>query len=405
MALPKLRPLDTFAVQEGERTYLALRDTEGYSDNLVLLSPIDALIALRLDGKTTAAKVAEDIGTQAGIDEFPVKRVWDLVLTLDKNLMLESEHFLEHKKSVTEAFLKSGERPAFMAERGYPGEAEALSKTLDEYLSLPELGSPPKKNRSLTALVAPHIDYDRGKAGYGWAYREIMRSGLADLYVVLGVAHSTPPTPLVLSNKDYGTPFGPAETDRDLAAALAKDAPYNILADEVAHRTEHSIEFQAVFLKHAQRRLGGDFKILPVLCSSCDLSSAGPGERTLKTLELLEKKLKDYPGKVCLLAGVDLAHVGPRFGDKEAVSEELLARVEEQDRDSLALVLAKEPDAFLDSVMSDGNRRNVCGVVALYVFSWLQKRLHPNSKGRLLHYAHSPDPSGGEVTFASLAFR
>ena len=49
--------------------------------------------------------------------------------------------------------------------------------------------------------------------------------------------------------------------------------------------------------------------------------------------------------------------------------------------------------------------RKQFGVSALYAFSHLHKRLFPNSKGESLHYAHAADPTGGVVTFASLAFR
>ena len=51
--LPRLRAIDAFPVEEKGSTYMALRDNDGYSDQVVLLSPIDTLIAGCLDGKTT----------------------------------------------------------------------------------------------------------------------------------------------------------------------------------------------------------------------------------------------------------------------------------------------------------------------------------------------------------------
>ena len=67
--------------------------------------------------------------------------------------------------------------------------------------------------------------------------------------------------------------------------------------------------------------------------------------------------------------------------------------------------LALDADGFLDSVMRDGNLRKVCGVSALYAFSRIHKKLFPQAKGEVLHYGHAADPTGGEVTFASMAFR
>lgn len=387
--------------------FLSLRDPEGFTDKLILLSPLDALIAARLNGRTPAAKIAEAVSRQTGVAAVTAERVEELVRALDENLMLDNGRFREHQQDLADGFLKSPSRPARLAGRSYAAGANELGKTLDAFFELP--GGPGKDFESgaapLTGLVAPHIDFERGNLGYAWAYREVLRSGLADLYVIFGVAHQAPPTPLILTRKDHETPFGPARVDGKLAAALAEGAPYDLSKDELIHRNEHSIEFQAVYLKYAQKRLGGDFKILPILCSSCDLQGEEPGERTMKTLERLRDILKDYPGKVCLLAGVDLAHIGPCFGDPEDVTPEVIEKTLRQDRKILERLLDRDPEGFLASVMADGNSRKVCGVSALHAFSWLHRELFPKSKGEILHLGHAADPGGGEVTFASMAFR
>ena len=404
MRQPKLRALEAFPIQDGERTYLALRDGEGFSSKLLLLSAVDAAIACRLDGEASAEDIAAELARQAGVEDFPAKRVTDLVRMLDENLMLESDRFLARRQKVVAEFRDAPSRPAFLAGQSYPGDPEGLSKTLDGILEL----APDPRGRErcgrLNGLVAPHIDFDRGKDGYARAYREVFRSGLADLYVILGVAHACPETPFVLAKKDFETPFGPAPADHELAQALADAAPYDIRADEFVHRTEHSIEFHAVFLKHVQRRIGGAFKILPLLCSSCDLDGSRAGKRALAFLDALEKLLKAYPGKVCLLAGVDFAHVGPRFGDPGPLTQEALRDVEARDRRSIERVLDQDPQGFLESVMDDGNQRKVCGVAALHAFCRLHGRLWPDSCGELLHYGRAADPAGGEVSFASLSF-
>jgi len=251
----------------------------------------------------------------------------------------------------------------------------------------------------LTGLVAPHIDLARGARGYAKAYRELFKRAPADLYVILGVAHSTPPTPFVLTTKDYATPLGTLATDRGLVRSLREDGPFDPLQDEREHGTEHSIEYQTVFLSLLKTP-----RLLPVLCSSCDLEGARPGIRSMAMLRLMARDLRAYPGRVCLIAGVDLAHVGPCFGDAEALTPGRLARVRAQDLACLRHALRRDADGFLRSIMADDNKRSVCGVFALYAFLWLHKRLFPRSGGRLLHYGRASDPAGGEVTFASLAF-
>ena len=57
-------------------------------------------------------------------------------------------------------------------------------------------------------------------------------------------------------------------------------------------------------------------------------------------------------GKVVVVAGADLAHVGPRFGDK-AYGEGQRRRLEAQDRASLERAVAGEPREFWDHVAAD----------------------------------------------------
>lgn len=122
-----------------------------------------------------------------------------------------------------------------------------------------------------------------------------------------------------------------------------------------------------------------------------------------ETLYTLSKLLREYPGKVCLLSGADLAHVGPRFGDAEPLPR-LIPWMEAEDRKSLDALLDRDPGGFHRSVMHDGGKRRVCGLASLYAFLWLLRELSPAARGRLLRYEHASDPAGGEVSFASVAF-
>ena len=406
--LPRLRPLEAYPVRQDGVTYLVLQDEDGFSDKVVYLPPVEAFAATRLTGKTTAGQIRREIEKQTGPGTMPLERIRELVRVLDDSLMLDNERFAAHRRGVLEAFRAGPDRPAHLAGRGYPAEPEALRRELDSHFAAPDgPGDPPPLDGTppLTGLVAPHIDYRRGHAGYGWAYREVLRSGLADLYVILGVAHRTPPAPFVLTEKDYATPLGAVPTDRRLAAELSKRAGFDLRSEELVHRTEHSIEFQAVHLARAAERLGGECLALPLLASSCDLTGSDPGKRTKRFLPVLAELLSGFQGTVCLLAGVDFAHIGPRFGDEQPAEGEFLERTKREDAASIERLLAQDPDAFLESVMFDDNKRKVCGVSALYAFSWLHRELFPKAKGSLLHYSHAADPAGGEVTFASAAFR
>ncbi len=408
--LPRLRAIDAFPVEENGSAYMALRDNDGYSDQVVLLSLIDALIAECLDGNTTEEEALQRLSRQVGGKDFPVGRIRDLIKVLDDNLLLDNDRFRKTQQAVLDAFRSATERPAHLAGGSYPEQPDQLAGNLNDYFSLaigPGNAGEANSAKPLTGLVSPHIDFDRGKATYAWAYREVLRSGIADLTVILGVAHQSPETPFVVTAKDYGTPFGPARTDEALAKKLCDGLSFDARADELVHRTEHSIEFQAVYLRYCAQRLGIEDgpKILPILCSSHDLEGTDPGDRTRAFIDRLSDLLASYSGSICLLAGVDFAHIGPRFGDREPAVGEFLEKTIREDKVSLKKLEAQDSEGFLESVQFDNNARKVCGVSALYAFSEIHKRLFPQAKGDTLHYDHAADPAGGEVGFAAQAFR
>jgi AmmeMemoRadiSam system protein B len=107
-----------------------------------------------------------------------------------------------------------------------------------------------------------------------------------------------------------------------------------------------------------------------------------------------------------ILAGVDLSHVGPRFGDQEDVTPERKKLIEGKDRATLELALQLKPDDFYRSVVSDGNKRKVCGLSALYTALRLIKALAGDAPGagKLLAYGQADDPAGGVVSFAGAVF-
>ena len=404
MPLPALRPLDIFPVKYQGRTRFALKDPAGVAEKVLLLGGEALFIASCLDGKNEAEDIQRAFASQFDGASVSLEDIARLVATLDEGSLLDSPAFRERMRKVREEYSALPVRPAAFAGKAYPEDAGELARLLDSYFEPPGPGrGHAPAGKAPAGLVSPHIDFTRGGPSYAWAYRELLGREPVDLYVILGVAHAGPSSPFVLSLKDYDTPFGPAETDRELARALCRESGQDLASLELAHRGEHSVEFQAVWLKYVGSRLGRPFKILPLLCSSVGPAPARAADPAHETLDALRRLLKDYPGKVCLLAGVDLAHVGPRFGDDKPVAE-LLPWMVEEDRKSLEFLLRMDAAGFHGSVMEDGGRRKVCGLGALYAFAWLLCRLAPGSEGRLLRYDHAPDPSGGEVSFASLAF-
>lgn len=154
-----------------------------------------------------------------------------------------------------------------------------LRKQLDEifdYKDGPGLPNTDTPTGRMIGLIAPHIDIRRGSTSYAKSYWELARECRARTFVILGITHSETTRRFVLTKKDFDTPLGTVATDRELVERIAgltgeQSGPgqgsLDFFVDEFAHRNEHSIEFQAVFLQYL---FGGreNFKIVPILCTA-----------------------------------------------------------------------------------------------------------------------------------------
>jgi hypothetical protein len=103
--------------------------------------------------------------------------------------------------------------------------------------------------------------------------------------------------------------------------------------------------------------------------------------------------------RVAFVAGADLAHVGPRFGDARPVSRQHAARLAAADRATLATVSAGDADGFFDDVARDGDARRICGLSPI----WALLRATGGAPGELRHYGQTPDPQC-LVSFGSVVF-
>jgi hypothetical protein len=263
------------------------------------------------------------------------------------------------------------------------------------------------------AVVAPHIDFHRGGPAYAWAYKGLAESEGADLYVVLGTSHCGGENPFILTFKDFDTPLGPVETDKEFTRRLQESCREDLLTDEFLHRSEHSLEFQVLFLKYiAQRKaeLKGKkerpFKIIPILVSSFhsmvlthSLPETHPPVQTF--IHALQDLVAQESRRVCFVAGVDLAHVGKQFGDRDPVTPDFLKWVEAEDRLLIDKLAKLDAPGFFDEVAKDQDKRKICGFSPLY--SLIQ--LLDGSRGKTLKYDQAFTPeTGSAVTFTSVVF-
>ena len=99
-------------------------------------------------------------------------------------------------------------------------------------------------------------------------------------------------------------------------------------------------------------------------------------------IDALHAVIDERRDDVCCIAGVDLSHVGQRFGQNISISPALLKQVEAEDRSMMQHVLDQDAERFFRLIQCEKDRRNVCGVPAIYTLLRLMKggssRLQPS---------------------------
>lgn len=394
---PRLRSVETIVVPDPKhgRT-LVLRDTEGLTASHAVVPMGLVPIVARFDGDHTLPEIAEALRVPLGLVE-------KLHEQLDIGLFLDNPRSAARRTEVTRAFRESPVRPASHAGGAYHDDPAKLRAYLDDACigkARATRPAPPPAGR-LRGLVAPHIDPWRGAIGYGHAYGTALASlpPEVDRVVVLGTSHAPMKRPFAFCGKAFDTPLGAVPVDDDALTKLAAAVRFDPYADELAHKREHSIEFQVVCLRHAF----GDrpLRIVPILAGLGAEQAAGkePGYPAL--FDALGELAED--GRTLFVAGADLAHMGPRFGDPAALDAEARERLRGDDLQSMALAAAKDAGGFWEHVSADLDTRRVCGLGPMYAL--LRSLGTRGTPGELLHYEQNIDPDEGSiVSFAAMGF-
>jgi hypothetical protein len=405
MEYPKLRyGLEAHYIQHQGKPYLMLRDRLGYTDKTVLFQPAVGRILALLDGNRTLRDVQAEVFRQTGELLFS-EQLEEILRVLDENLFLENRRYIEHVARTVARFRNDPVRRAQHAGRSYPEDPDDLKEMLDGFFAEAQKADASENDPRggstdrLLALVAPHIDVRAGGTTFARAYRCLSQAtDPPRTWVVLGTGHEPVDNWFALTLKDFETPLGTVACDRAAAEELVRRSPMDVLAGEYNHRLEHTIEFQAVFLAHVQP----EARIVPVLCSFGPEDWRERREAVDGFCEALRAVVRGSSYPVGLIASVDLAHVGPRYGDEFLPTERTVREHMERDGVLLDALCRTDAEALMEEIARDNNARKVCGSAPLYV---LAKVLSGRAAGRVLDHAHAVvDPQGSFVTFAAMAF-
>lgn len=403
MEYPKLRYIDAFPVEHEGGKYICLKDPQSSNGNILLVLPQVVNILSYFTGKNSIVDIQLGILKQYG-ELIEKEHLVQLVGQLDEALLLDSEKYRDHKNKLEQEFRESKIRESSHAGLSYPKDPAELKSWIDGYFE--NNGNKPARSENLVGIVSPHIDFSRGGKSYAKAYSELAVNDECETFIIFGTSHyASVENPFILTRKNFSTPLGEVEVNIELIDELEKSCGWDLYEGEIFHKSEHSIEFQVVFLQYL---FGGKrrFNILPILCNSFykhiqDGTSPGEDNQTSTFLNCVKEFTHRLGDKVIVIAGADLAHVGKKFGDKEAVNDSTLRWIKERDSLSIESSANLDAEAFFRTVEEEKDKRKICGLSSIYaLLSVIDAK-----QGKMLDYGQALEPdTGSVVTYTSMGF-
>lgn len=386
---PHLRALDFQPVMHhGQRMWL-LRDPWQLSNRQIIVPQPLAQLLLLCDGTHTPRQIHAELCRQFGA-EFPYTTVSETLAELDAAFLLRNEQFEAERLRHLEAYRAQSFRPPALANLSYPASAGELSALFAHYDQTGEAAEfIPMAARG---IVSPHIDYQRGGPVYAQVWRRAAPSVLAtDLVLIFGTDHNGHPGSITLTRQPFATPYGLLPTDTALIDRLAEAiGPEEAYAEELNHRQEHSIELSAVWLHHVFAQAGrAPCPMVPVLIGSFHhfLSNGHhPANDPLFNRFLSALRQSTAGRRVLIVGSVDLAHVGPAFGDTFGMDTARREHLRAADADLISAIVRGDTADFYRQIYQVRDRNRICGFAPLY----LMLRFLESTGGAPVAYAHCP---------------
>lgn len=403
---PKLRYVDAIPVTTEQGDMIALRDPSGLAEEVVVVSREALAILYFFDGQHTVAQIVEKCQRLYGY-QVSAEAIENLIQHLDSYYYLENDHSRRRRKDLEQEILQAPYRPPAHAGVSYPAEKDELARRLREFFVAETGAGEPGKQNGVAApagVIAPHIDLRIGGTTYTHAYKRLAEAAPADVYVIIGTGHAGLSNLYSVLPVDFKTPLGTVPVDTQFIKKLESRYPHELYSDLLLHKTEHTIEFQVVFLQ----QIFGDrpFQIVPILSGfSYHIFTHPRLERERRIVrdftQALRGTIENYPGRVTVIASVDLAHVGPRYGDNSPIDEAFLRKVEEADKKALAEVLEVDAAGWYKSIANVEDQFRICGFGPIYT---LLASINA-SRGELLRYEQGlMDDNKSFVSYCSAVF-
>jgi len=401
---PKLRPLDMVPVQVRGQAAFLLRDPQRLSTAEMVVPADMAFLISKFDGTRTVREAQVEYVRRFGA-LLTSDKINELLRLLDEAHLLDTEGFQKFKAQLAADFRARPSRPAAHARSSYPEGAAAFTRAWEVRLDAAALPQDFALDHQRPLVIAPHYDMNAAAECYAAAYALLAKAQRPHVVVILGVAHAGS-SPFVLTRKPFETPFGSLEVDEQIIESLEKSSPFDLYAEELVHRDEHSVEFQAVLTHFLYREDSEPPEIVPILCGPyhrekdqlADPARAGPVRQFLDSLRGI---LAADSRRVAVIASADLSHIGVRFG-QPPVTQVHLELAGRHDLALLEKAQVGDADGLYQTLAQEQDRYNVCGFPAIYALV----RALAIGEGRLLAYRQATEPqTQSSVSFAGVGLR
>lgn len=432
---PRLRKIRGFPLpmqtQEGKQVMmLGLADAQQISPKMVATMPAAQSILPLLDGSRTLDQIVSEVGrglTREFLEPF-VAQLDDAGLIVGPTfdgMLAEMKANFDRSETLPPGATAQFADQLVMAKYGEETTedqkieqgATELRAIMDKWIEqvLAQSKEPPFESLP-AAVVAPHIDYPRGWMNYAQVYGRLRGLDRPDRVVILGTNHFGQSTGVCGCDKGMESPFGVSPLDSTLLEALKRElgaeGAGRLLEHKYDHEREHSIELHIPWIQHClgDGDEGGHVPVLAVLVHDPTVNNGesydGEGLGLDEFVRALRAALDSVGGRTLIVSSADLSHVGPAFGDQQALggdtdeAKENRMKVSQHDREMLQMVLENKPDDLIASMAWQQNPTRWCSIGNLVA----TLRVVQPERVRLIGYAAAVDQQGvAMVSHAAMA--
>jgi len=355
---PRVRHVEAIPVQADGSVRFVLRDPQRLTDVSLTVSEATLCVLSLLDGTRTVEEVSSAFRDRFG-GVVDVGQIEQLVASLDEVHFLDGAGFERYYQGLLHDYRSQDVRPMHSA--GELGLADDPGRVLDDILSAG--GDETRVAGHVVGLVAPHLDYPRGRPCYAAAYSQLVGRAAPDRVVILGTNHFGRSASVTATVQSFETPLGVTHCDTRLIDSVESALGADLREFEMDHLYEHSIELQLMFCQH----LWGaeSFEMAAFLCPDpCGptgtLPCDGRGPDLVEFAQALAKQIGNDGKDTLVIAGADLSHVGSAFGDAQPLNDAVLDQVRKRDALALDRLGVHDAHGFIASIADAQNPTRVC---------------------------------------------